>query len=77
MAAYLGVPERVILKAPSADFWAGQTDEREMGFSYCDLDRYLTTEEAESFVRKHIETRRPHFTQALLAFIFQRFTMPH
>ena len=29
-------------KAPSAGLWAGQTDEAEMGFSYSDLERYLT-----------------------------------
>ena len=27
VAAHLGVPERVIEKAPTAGFWAGQTDE--------------------------------------------------
>ena len=29
MAAHLGLPERVIRKAPSADLWQGQTDEEE------------------------------------------------
>ena len=58
LAAHLGVPKRVILKAPSAGFWAGQTDEGELGFSYCDLDRYLATGEAEPLVRERIEARR-------------------
>jgi NAD+ synthase len=36
------VPEPVIEKAPSAGLWLGQTDEAEMGFSYADLENYLT-----------------------------------
>jgi NAD+ synthase len=38
----LGVPEAVIEKAPSAGLWLGQTDEAEMGFSYADLENYLS-----------------------------------
>jgi NAD+ synthase len=41
LAAAMGVPERVIRKAPSADLWPGQTDETEAGFSYHELDRIL------------------------------------
>jgi NAD+ synthase len=41
LAAAIGVPERVIRKAPSADLWPGQTDEDEAGFSYPELDRLL------------------------------------
>jgi NAD+ synthase len=41
MAAALGVPEAIIRKAPSADLWPGQTDEKEAGFSYPELDRLL------------------------------------
>jgi NAD+ synthase len=37
----LGVPARVIDKAPSAGLWLGQTDEGEMGFTYAELERYL------------------------------------
>jgi NAD+ synthase len=42
MARELGVPEPIIEKAPSAGLWLGQTDESEMGFSYADLENYLT-----------------------------------
>jgi len=38
----LGVPEPIIDKAPSAGLWIGQTDEAEMGFSYAELENYLT-----------------------------------
>ena len=37
----LGVPKRVIDKAPSAGLWKGQTDEMELGISYDELDPIL------------------------------------
>ena len=42
MAKAMGIPQSIIDKAPSAGLWEGQTDESEMGFSYADLERYLT-----------------------------------
>ena len=42
LAEQLGVPRSVIEKPPTAGLWPGQTDEAEMGFSYADLERYLT-----------------------------------
>jgi NAD+ synthase len=42
-AKYLGVPESVINKPPSAGLWLGQTDEAEMGFTYAELENYLNT----------------------------------
>jgi len=41
LARDLGVPSRVIDKAPSAGLWPGQTDEGEMGFTYAELEAYL------------------------------------
>jgi NAD+ synthase len=41
LARALGLPERVIVKKPSADLWDGQTDEGEFGFTYADVDRAL------------------------------------
>jgi NAD+ synthase len=40
-AKYLGVPDSIINKKPSADLWIGQTDEDEFGFSYEEADKYL------------------------------------
>jgi len=40
-AEYLGVPEAIINKAPSADLWNGQTDEKELGFTYKEVDKLL------------------------------------
>jgi NAD+ synthase len=42
LARTLDVPSAIIEKPPSAGLWHGQTDEAEMGFSYDDLERYLT-----------------------------------
>ncbi len=41
LAREVGVPDRIIDKAPSAGLWLGQTDEGEMGFTYADLETYL------------------------------------
>jgi len=41
LAAWLGVPESVLNKAPSGDLWIGQTDEGELGFTYAEVDRLL------------------------------------
>ncbi|MGL5821627.1 MAG: NAD(+) synthase [Sarcina sp.] len=43
MAKYLGVPDSIINKAPSAGLWAGQTDEDEMGVKYSEIDDYIIT----------------------------------
>jgi NAD+ synthase len=41
LAEALGVPKKVIQKAPSADLWQGQTDEGELGFTYEAVDQLL------------------------------------
>jgi NAD+ synthase len=41
LAQALGVPDEIITKAPSADLWAGQTDEGELGFTYDQADQIL------------------------------------
>ncbi|MGU8835673.1 NAD(+) synthase [Clostridium perfringens] len=55
MAKYLGVPESIIKKAPSANLWEGQTDEEEMGITYYDLDRYILTGEGSEKIKDKIE----------------------
>ena len=44
MAKELGLPEIFYTKAPSAGLWDGQTDEKEMGFSYAEADKVLKGE---------------------------------
>ncbi|MBT1070278.1 NAD+ synthase [Pelotalea chapellei] len=41
LSAEMGVPSAVIEKKPSADLWAGQTDEEELGFTYNQVDELL------------------------------------
>ena len=41
LALHLGVPEEIVWKTPTADLWAGQSDEAEIGYSYSELDRLL------------------------------------
>ncbi|MGC9090059.1 MAG: NAD(+) synthase, partial [Caldisericia bacterium] len=41
LAKYLGVPEFILNKIPSAELWQGQTDEGELGISYDELDKIL------------------------------------
>jgi NAD+ synthase len=41
LARHLGIPEKIIDKPPSADLFAGQTDEADYGFTYNDVDGLL------------------------------------
>jgi NAD+ synthase len=41
LAEHLHVPERIIKKTPTADLWANQTDEGELGLTYNLLDEIL------------------------------------
>jgi NAD+ synthase len=76
----MGVPQPIIDKAPSADLWAGQTDEQELGFTYEEADkllsllvdqRYSPEECVEAgFEQKFVETvvkriRRNHFKRVM------------
>ncbi len=58
LASYLGVPDSVISKPPSAGMWPGQSDEEELGFSYDDLDRYLVGGEGSEALAACVEERR-------------------
>ena len=64
----MGIPQEVIDKKPSADLWAGQTDEQELGFTYREVDELMyrmvdlrmTTEELlrEGFAPEFIDNVR-------------------
>jgi NAD+ synthase len=41
LARHFSLPRGVIEKAPSADLFAGQTDEADLGFTYAEVDRLL------------------------------------
>lgn len=50
LATFLGIPKKIVTKAPSAGLWDGQTDEEEFGFSY---------EEADPVLYYYFEQKRP------------------
>lgn len=52
---YLGCPESIINKAPSAGLFEGQTDEKEMGVTYAEVESYIKGEEVSSDSRAIIE----------------------
>ena len=52
---YLGCPDCVISKAPSAALFEGQTDEQELGFTYAQLDHFLKGGPAEPEVIERIK----------------------
>lgn len=52
---FLGAPPSIINKAPSAGLFEGQTDEKEMGVTYRDIDIYLLTGEASEENKAIIE----------------------
>lgn len=53
----MGLPESVLTKAPSADLWAGQTDEDELGFSYESVDPLLVAMFDENLDRDALVSR--------------------
>jgi len=55
LARFLGVPERIIQKAPTADLWPGQTDEGELGFTYEEADKLLYFMIEERYTRAELK----------------------
>jgi len=56
MARFLGIPQQIINKAPSAGLWPEQTDEGELGLTYEELDCYLLTGQASNELKEKIES---------------------
>ncbi|AGB01412.1 NAD+ synthase [Methanoregula formicica] len=48
-ARELNIPEPIIRKVPSAGLWAGQSDEKEIGLSYTEIDAALRALEENSW----------------------------
>ncbi len=64
----MGVPREVIDKKPSADLWAGQTDEQELGFTYRDADELLYRMVDQRMSRAELVSAgfEPHFIDDVL-----------
>ena len=56
LAHEMGIPERIIRKAPSAGLWKDQSDEDELGISYEEIDYYIITGKATEEVKETVET---------------------
>ena len=55
LGRFLGIPEKIIERQPSAGLWKGQTDEEELGLSYDELDGYILRGEARPEVEERVE----------------------
>lgn len=53
IAKFLNIPQSIIDKVPSAGLWENQTDEDEMGFTYAQLDQFLSTGKIEDDTLKN------------------------
>jgi len=58
LAKYLGVPEAIIKKRPSAGLWPRQTDEGELGINYDELDRIIYYAFEKKYSRNRLLTLR-------------------
>jgi NAD+ synthase len=70
LADAVGVPTAIVQKAPSADLWAGQSDETELGFQYRMIDQLLYY-----FVDRRYsvdELKRQGFDEAFITEILRR-----
>ncbi len=79
LARELKLPKSILSKPPSAGLWPGQTDEGELGFSYKQLDSFLSGRERSvpQNVRKRIEKLRAqtaHKRRPPLRFLQQDWT---
>lgn len=54
LARHMGLPESVLAKAPSADLWPDQTDERELGITYAEADAVLSLLVDERFTVEEV-----------------------
>ncbi|WP_267523982.1 NAD(+) synthase [Campylobacter sp. MG1] len=55
-AKFLQLPQNIIDKKPSADFYEGQSDEEDLGFSYYEIDKFLKDYENNKVVDKRYES---------------------
>ena len=69
LAQYLKVPEAIIEKKPTADLWAGQSDEAELGFTYAEVDELLYELIDNRVPQEHLVSRgfNADFVQKVIA----------
>lgn len=57
LAEYLKIPKKIINKIPTAELYHGQTDEKEIGASYREIDKVLRNNKSDSKLFKKIKKR--------------------
>ena len=70
LARFLGVPDSIVNKAPSADLWEGQNDENELGYTYARLDAVLKRYVEERATQK--ELLKEGFENELVEMVIKR-----
>lgn len=55
MLEYLDCPKQIITKAPSAGLYEGQTDEKDLGVTYLEIDKYIREGKASDKAKEIIE----------------------
>lgn len=75
LARALDIPRSIIDKPPSADLWAGQTDEGELGFTYADVDQVLYLLVDERYTVD--EVVEEGFSRAFVEGVWQRVKVNH
>ena len=50
----MNAPESIVEKMPSAGLYEGQTDEKEIGMSYNEIDNYILFGEGEDGIKQKI-----------------------
>lgn len=58
LAKFLGIPERIINKVPTAGLWRGQSDEEELGISYDEMERMLKSGKLSRKMEMMIKTAK-------------------
>ncbi|MBQ2430471.1 MAG: NAD(+) synthase, partial [Campylobacter sp.] len=68
-AKFLKIDNKIIKKAPSADLWDGQSDEKDLGYSYKNLDKVL----AEIYDKNaNLDDLKAKFGENLVNFVTTR-----
>lgn len=70
-ARYLGIPDSIISKRPSADLWEGQADEDELGFTYKELDTVLKEIFEKNKTKEDLY--KDGFSQKIVEFVLFRY----
>jgi len=76
LSEYLGLPDEIIKKAPSAELYKGQTDEEELGLPYKEIDKVLKAYESQdqdkAKTMEKLEEENPNFQKIRILDLLER-----